>query len=105
MASTRSQLSNGSEKRKRDKAEPDESSHKKRKHGKAKKKDEDAADTPSRAGDADAVEGHSIINRGGLASQANGDILAVKSLQKWRISEPMGGRMSDIDPIFSADEK
>lgn len=27
------------------------------------------------------------------------------SQQLWRLSKPMGGRMSDIDPIFTADEK
>lgn len=105
MASSRSQASKGSEKRKRDKTEHDESAHKKRKHGKARKEEERATDTPSRAGDADGVDGHSIINRSGLGSRVNGDIFAVKSVQKWRIADPMGGRMSDIDPIFSAGEK
>lgn len=108
MAHSRSQASKGSEKRKRDKADLEDSSHKKRKHGKADKAkakgnaaDEEFVDT----GDADSVAGDSISNRGGRDTRENGDRLATKALHKWRISEPMGGRMSDVEPIFSADEK
>jgi NET1-associated nuclear protein 1 (U3 small nucleolar RNA-associated protein 17) len=38
-------------------------------------------------------------------ARANGDVPEARALQRWKMSEPMGGRMSDIDPIFSADEK
>lgn len=104
MASSSSQASKGSEKRKRDKAELDESSNKKkRKHGKATK--DDAAGTLSMNGDADRAEDEETTNQYGAESRFNGDILETKTLQKWRISEPMGGRMSDVDPIFNADEK
>lgn len=104
MASSRSQASKGSEKRKRDKADLDESLLKKKRRSakadKAKAKEE-AAD----GGDANGAPDESTINRGGLEPRASGDILETKTLHKWRISEPMGGRMSDVEPIFSADEK
>lgn len=104
MASSRSQTSKGVEKRKRDKAEQDEVSQKKRRQGKADK--QETASTPSRNGDAtDSVENGSVTNRGGLESRLNGNSFETKILQRWTMSEPMGGRMSDVDPIFSADEK
>jgi len=38
-----------------------------------------------------------------ITSAQNGNHGAPSPL--WRLSEPMGGRMSDIDPMFSRDEK
>lgn len=105
MASSRSQASKSSDKRKRDKADQDESSHKKkRKQGLAK---EDPADTPSRKSrHMDHVEDASVPNQQALGDSTHNGILGErKTLQKWRVTEPMGGRMSDVDSIFSADEK
>lgn len=105
MASSRSQAAKGSEKRKRDRADLDESSlKKKRRSTKADKAKatEEAADGK----DADSPLGDSSPgNRVGTKSRANGDIFETKTSQRWRISEPMGGRMSDVEPIFTADEK
>lgn len=105
MASSRSQASKSSDKRKRDKADQDESSHKKkRKHGLAAK--DDLANTPSKSRHMDHVEGVSASKKKGVDTIASEDILAkAKTLPKWRVSDPMGGRMSDIDSIFTADEK
>ncbi|KAF3764550.1 hypothetical protein M406DRAFT_42104 [Cryphonectria parasitica EP155] len=104
MASSRPQASQGSEKRKRDKADRDESSHtKKRKHGRADK--ENASATPSRKGHADRASDETATNQGGIESRAKDGFFQRNNSQNWRISEPMGGRMSDVDPIFSADEK
>lgn len=54
----------------------------------------------------DHVEGVSASNQQEIDTGTPEDILAkAKSLPKWRVSDPMGGRMSDIDSIFTADEK
>lgn len=104
MASSRSQASKSSDKRKRDGADRSESSHKKRKQGKSAK--EGLADTPSKPRHVEHVEDDLISSREKLAASAHADILRdAKAHQKWRVSEPMGGRMSDVDSIFSADEK
>ncbi|KAL1842542.1 hypothetical protein VTJ49DRAFT_5018 [Mycothermus thermophilus] len=58
-----------------------------------------------------AEEGHDTINSG--LQKVNGDVelsdapspaLLPKAVP-WRVSKPMGGRMLDIDPIFSPDER
>lgn len=105
MASSRSQASKSPDKRKRDKTDHDESSHtKKRKHGLAAKAD--LANTPSKSRHMGHVEGVSVSNQKNPKTSAPEDILAkAKTLPKWSVSSPMGGRMSDIDSIFSADEK
>ncbi|KAJ4407825.1 NET1-associated nuclear protein 1 [Gnomoniopsis sp. IMI 355080] len=106
MASSRSQASKISDKRKRDKADQDESSHKKkRKQGLAAKEDPD--NTPSRKPrHMDHAEGGSVSTQDVLGTGVEDDIFReAKTLQKWRVSDPMGGRMSDVDSIFSADEK
>ncbi|CAN8101393.1 unnamed protein product [Discula destructiva] len=106
MASSKSQEDKSPDKRKRDKADQDEASHKKkRKHGKALK--EDAAATPSKSRHVDPIEAtNATSNKDKLQATIPRDTLKeATSLQKWRISEPMGGRMTDVDPIFSADEK
>lgn len=103
MASSRAQASQGIEKRKRDKADPDASSYKKRRQGKVEK--EAVAGATPRKGNANGAINEVTSRRGGLDSRPKDDIIREKSLQNWRISEPMGGRMSDVDPIFSADEK
>lgn len=100
MASSRSQSTKGVEKRKRDKVDQEDMAQKKRRSAKAAAadKNETTTSTPSRNGDAtDPLEGG--------ASTLNGSVYSTKALQQWRISEPMGGRMSDVDPIFSDDEK
>lgn len=104
MASSKSQASKSSDKRKRDKADQDEPAQKKkRKQGKAAK--EDPADMPLESNHMDHVEDDPTNKEELEASVHNKALRHAKALQKWRISEPMGGRMSDIDPIFSADEE
>lgn len=99
MASSRSQSSKGVEKRKRDKVDQEDSAQKKkRRSDKATADKNETVSTPSRNGDAtDSLEGG--------ADTLNESVYETKALQQWRISEPMGGRMSDVDPIFSDDEK
>lgn len=98
MASSRSQSTKGVEKRKRDKVEQEDSAQKKkRRQGKVVADKNETASTPSRNGDATgSFDGGASVN---------GSVYETKNLQQWRISEPMGGRMSDVDPIFSDDEK
>lgn len=105
MASSKTQASKSSDKRKREKADPDESSHKKkRKHGKAAK--EDTADNPSKSQHGDPNEANPTPSKDRLQASAHKDTFRkAKPLQKWRLSEPMGGRMTNVDPIFSPDEK
>lgn len=108
MASSRSQTSTkGVEKRKRDKVDQEDAAQKKkRRQGKVAADPNDTASTPSRNGDAtDFVEGKADIHQEALGASVNGSAYETKVLQQWRISEPMGGRMSDVDPIFSDDEK
>lgn len=101
MASPRSQSTKGVEKRKRDKVDQEDMAQKKKRRSAkaaAADKNETTASTPSKNGDArDSLEGGT--------STLNGSVYSTKALQQWRISEPMGGRMSDVDPIFSDDEK
>ena len=66
---------------------------------------EAVAGTTSRKGNADSTVKPVNGSQKGAESRSKGDILQEKALQNWTISEPMGGRMSDVDPIFSADEK
>lgn len=105
MASSKTQASKSSDKRKREKADQDESSNKKkRKHGKALK--EDTANTPSKTQHVDPKVASSTPSKDKLQASAQKDTFRKpKPLQKWRLSEPMGGRMTDVDPIFSPDEK
>lgn len=103
MASSRAQASQGIEKRKRDKADPDASSYKKRRQAKVEK--EAVAGATPRKGNADGAIDEVTTSQGGVESRSKGDIFRENNLQSWRISEPMGGRMSDVDPIFSVDEK
>lgn len=105
MASLKSQASKSPDKRKREKTDQDESSHKKkRKHGKPVK--EHTAHTPSRPTQADHNKASPTLDKDSLPAKAHTEILReAKTLQKWRISEPMGGRITDVDPIFSIDEK
>jgi NET1-associated nuclear protein 1 (U3 small nucleolar RNA-associated protein 17) len=116
MASSKPQSGKGVDKRKREKIDQEDSSHKK----KRRQKHEHGQDgTPSASpkrrsaapvtGEQQASEEDSafrdVFSKHKPRSQANGESNKSQALQKWRISEPMGGRMSDIDPIFSADEK
>lgn len=98
MASSRSQSNKGVEKRKRDKVEQEDSAQKKkRRQGKVAADQNEPASTPSRNGDATG----SLVS----GTSVNGSFYETKALQQWKISEPMGGRMSDVDPLFSEDEK
>lgn len=56
--------------------------------------------------DADELEGQDFLDyieqqRQAKALQLEGSAKA----QQWRLSDPVGGRMVDIDPIFTKDEK
>lgn len=117
MASSKSQASKGVDKRKREKLDQEDSSHKKKRRQKHQDKhDETPSASPRKKAAAPAAEDQhgseddSTFNdlfskHNKPRTQSNGESTKAKILQKWRISEPMGGRMSDIDPIFSADEK
>lgn len=101
MASSRSQTTKGVEKRKRDKVEQEDAAQKKkRRQGNTAADKTETASTSSRNGD--AIES---LDGGAIGTSVNGSTYDTKALQQWRISEPMGGRMSDVDPIFSEDEK
>lgn len=116
MASSKSQASKGVDKRKREKVDQEDLSHKKKRRQKQQdKQDETPRASPKRKAAAPVVEEqqgsgedstfNDLFTKHKPRNQSNGDNSKAKALQKWRISEPMGGRMSDIDPIFSADEK
>ncbi|KUI70680.1 U3 small nucleolar RNA-associated protein 17 [Cytospora mali] len=113
MASTpRSQASKAIEKRKREKTDQEDSSHKrKRRPAQGDKQEESPSASSKRKGkvaaadEQDGFEDELTLNLVKREAQANGDASETTALQRWKISEPMGGRMSDIDPIFSADEK
>lgn len=106
MASSRSQSTKGVEKRKRDKVDQEESAQKKKRRpteaaAAAAAAAADKSETPARSGDAtDPLDGSRLDTFASGTAQHE-----AKVLQQWRISEPMGGRMSDVDPIFSQDEK
>lgn len=116
MASSKSQSSKAADKRKRDKIDLEDPSHKKKRRQK-QQQDQDGTPRASpkrKAAAPTAEEQHAseedstfndLFSKHKPRSQSNGESTKSKALQKWRISEPMGGRMSDIDPIFSADEK
>ncbi|KAJ0122170.1 sporulation protein [Diaporthe amygdali] len=117
MASSKSQASKGVDKRKREKLDQEDSSHKKKRRQKHQDKhDETPSASPRKKAAAPAAEDQHgseddstfndlLSKHNKPRTQSNGESTKAKTLQKWRISEPMGGRMSDIDPIFSADEK
>lgn len=116
MASSKSQSSKGVDKRKREKIDQEDSSHKKKRRSKQQDTPEGTPRaTPKRKASAPVAEEqhaserdsafNNLFSKHKPRSQSNGESNKSKALQKWRISEPMGGRMSDIDPIFSADEK
>lgn len=115
MASSKSQSSKGADKRKRDKIDQEDPSHKKKRRQKQDSQDGTPRASPKRKAAAPATEEqhaseedstfNDLFSKHKPRSQSNGENTKSKALQKWRISEPMGGRMSDIDPIFSADEK
>lgn len=111
MASSKSQAGKGVDKRKREKIDQEDPSHKK----KRRQKDDTPRASPKRKAAASVAEEEpaadedstfqGLFSKHKSRSESNGESTKSKVLQKWRISEPMGGRMSDIDPIFSADEK
>lgn len=117
MASSKSQASKGVDKRKREKIDQEDPSHKKKRRQRQQQDNQDGTPRASpkrKATTSAAEEQHAseedstfkdLFSKHKPRSQSNGESTKSKALQKWRISEPMGGRMSDIDPIFSADEK
>ncbi|KAG8159733.1 hypothetical protein KVR01_010370 [Diaporthe batatas] len=118
MASSKSQSSKGADKRKREKIDQEDSSHKKKRRQRQhedtpeatprasskRKASAPVAEEEQQAPDQDSAF-NNLFSKHKPRSQSNGESNKSKALQKWRISEPMGGRMSDIDPIFSADEQ
>lgn len=120
MASSKSQASKGVDKRKREKVDQEDPSHKKKRRQKPQQDKDNQDGTPraspkrkpaassaaeeQQASDEDSTF-NDLFSKHKPRSQSNGESTKSKALQKWRISEPMGGRMSEIDPIFSADEK
>ena len=100
-------------KRKRDKAETEEERRNRRKQ-KSKRKS-----LPEQSGQDDGLEvpageyqekqpngkpwstGELRIVR---KEESNGQLERVRSAAAWNVSKPIGGRMLDIDPVFSVDE-
>lgn len=114
MASTpRSQASKAIEKRKREKTDQEDSTHKRKRRPAHADKQEGTPSASSKrngkvaaaADEQDESEEEETITLVERLARANGDTSEARALQRWKMSEPMGGRMSDIDPIFSADEK
>lgn len=117
MASTpRTTSTKTVEKRKREKSDLDGASQKKkRKHKKDEKETDDVKPTTERRGDIAIVENGVTLDDDATSSifarktKLNGEVSQntknKSAAQTWRISEPMGGRMADVDPIFTADEE
>ncbi|KAJ9130415.1 U3 small nucleolar RNA-associated protein 17 [Pleurostoma richardsiae] len=86
------------EKRKREKADLGETSHKKKRR--ERKSVEQSANSASLAVDTQE------LTKYGSEGQINGTgTEGISSPPPWKVLEPMGGRMSNIDPIFSEDGK
>lgn len=114
MASTpRSQASKAIEKRKRERTDPEDATPKRKRRPAHADKQEGTPSALSKrngkvvaaADEQDDSEGETTITLVERLARSNGDAPETKALQRWKMSEPMGGRMSDVDPIFSADEK
>jgi NET1-associated nuclear protein 1 (U3 small nucleolar RNA-associated protein 17) len=97
-------------KRKRDKAEAEEE-RRNRKKQKSKPKslpdqngqqDNEAGSTTqqSRSQPTDELSNLQLVRQG----DSNGQVQATRSAAPWHVSKPIGGRMLDIDPVFSLDE-
>ncbi len=100
-------------KRKRDKAEAEEERRNSKKQ-KSKRKsfpeqngqpDDDGVPTPQPV---EVQSGDDVSNPSGLQLVRQGDtygqLETVSSTSAWSVSKPIGGRMLDIDPVFSVDE-
>lgn len=118
MAPTRERNgdSGSATKRKRDKAETEEE-RRNRKKQKSKRKSlpeqngqggQEEDEGPPAQPPTGLVTGKEVSNTAGgqlvLQENTNGQLEAVRSSAAWNVSKPIGGRMLDIDPVFSADE-
>lgn len=99
-------------KRKRDKAE-DREDRKARKKQKSKSKSHLNANTDQVG---EVQPGNSTSDKGLVLAQSNASLSVLDMVQKegaqvegssvsWKVSKPIGGRMIDLDPIFSPDEE
>lgn len=87
-------------KRKREPKDDPHSLQKKHRH-RSRSKPQDAATADSVANlNSNSLAVQPIDGNSGPLQLATTDRLA-----SWKVSKPMGGRMSDIDPIFSQDER
>jgi NET1-associated nuclear protein 1 (U3 small nucleolar RNA-associated protein 17) len=96
-------------KRKRDKTEEERRTRKKHR-SKSGAHDEllDAPENAEREGPSEGLELVPVSNGSistGLSSETALGSLRRDGLSSWTVSNPMGGRMLDIDPIFSVDEQ
>lgn len=115
MAPTRDRAGDleAAKKRKRDKADLQEERQNRKKQKSKRKslpeqngeKDDEAPSRQNNVGlqTADEVE---VSNNLQIVTQntANGQVEILKSPASWIVSKPMGGRILDIDPVFSVDE-
>jgi NET1-associated nuclear protein 1 (U3 small nucleolar RNA-associated protein 17) len=105
-------------KRKRDKGEDDRHSRHKKHKSKSARDPAENDDTRERLGG--QTNGALVLVNGGKEDDNNatlaeashgaavngtGEHSSAIDRPLWRVSEPMGGRMLDIDPIFSPDEQ
>lgn len=100
-------------KRKRDKAETEEE---RRNRKKQKSKRKSLPEQDGQKGDdavpgsqpADSQPADEVPNVADLQlvtkGESNGQLEPVNSSAAWNVSKPIGGRMLDIDPVFSVDE-
>lgn len=102
-------------KRKRDKAETEEE-RRNRKKQKSKRQSlleqngqQDHDDVQqSHLTDSQSQPADGVLNTAEMQivhkEESNGQFGAVRSSAAWNVSKPIGGRMLDIDPVFSVDE-
>lgn len=100
-------------KRKREKAETEEERRNRKKQkskrkslpGENRQKDDDSVPIPKPA---DTITPNGVSDPSNFQLVRQGDINArleaVGSPSAWNVSRPIGGRMLDIDPVFSVDE-
>ena len=112
MAPTRDRTgdSERATKRKRDKVETEEEKRNRKKQKSKRKslpeqnghKDDDAVESQQSPEPETGKEPASLqLVRPG---ESSGQLEAVRHSAAWNVSKPIGGRMLDIDPVFSADE-
>jgi len=53
----------------------------------------------------DGLEKEELLAAKGTKSRENKNFFQTKEVPRWTLSEPIGGRMINADPVFSLDEK